>query len=66
MGARPTRCSGLTLTSWLVLLFALVAFVVFRFVVVPIEEGQLESKFGEAYRRYKSRTGAMLPRVLGA
>ena len=55
---------GLMLTSWLVLLFALVALVVFRFVVVPIEEGQLESKFGEAYRRYKSRTGAMMPRVL--
>ena len=55
---------GLMLTSWLVLLFALVASVVFRFVVVPIEEGQLETKFGEAYRHYKSRTGAMTPRVL--
>ena len=54
---------GLMLTSWLVLLFALAAFVVFRFVVVPIEEGQLEAKFGESYRRYKNRTGAMLPRV---
>jgi protein-S-isoprenylcysteine O-methyltransferase Ste14 len=55
---------GLTLTSWLVLLFALVAFVVFRVVVVPIEEGQLEAKFGDAYRRYKRRTGAMAPRLL--
>jgi len=55
---------GLTLRSWLVLLFALVAFVVFRFVVVPIEEGQLEAKFGESYRSYKRRTGAMLPRIL--
>ena len=54
---------GLTLRSWLVLLFALVAFVVFRFVVVPIEERQLEAKFGGAYRRYRARTGAMLPRI---
>jgi protein-S-isoprenylcysteine O-methyltransferase Ste14 len=54
---------GLMLTSWLVLLFALVAFVVFRFVVVPIEERQLEAKFGQSYRSYQDRTGAMLPRV---
>ncbi len=55
---------GLILTSWLVLLFALVAFVVFRFVVVPIEERQLIAKFGEDYRAYRRHTGAMLPRVL--
>ena len=55
---------GLMLTSWLVLFFALLAFVVFRFVVVPIEERQLEAKFGDGYRAYRLRTGAMLPRVL--
>jgi protein-S-isoprenylcysteine O-methyltransferase Ste14 len=52
------------LASWLVLLFALLAFVVFRFVVVPIEERQLELRFGDAYRQYRQVTGAMLPRVL--
>ena len=55
---------GLMLTSWLVLFFALLAFVIFRFVVVPIEERQLEAKFGDAYRRYRHVSGAMLPRVL--
>ena len=45
---------GLILTSWLVLLFALVAFVVFRFVVVPIEERQLSAKFGEDYTRIQT------------
>ena len=54
---------GLILTSWLVLSIGLLAFVVFRFVVVPIEERQLEAKFPE-YRAYKQRTGAMLPRML--
>jgi protein-S-isoprenylcysteine O-methyltransferase Ste14 len=55
---------GLMLTSWLVLFFAALAFVMFRFVVVPIEEAQLIAKFGDGYRAYMRRTGAMLPRVI--
>jgi protein-S-isoprenylcysteine O-methyltransferase Ste14 len=55
---------GLMLTSWVVLGFALVAFVTFRFVVVPIEERELVAKFGDAYRHYMRRTGAMTPKIL--
>ena len=64
VGVLLLLAQGLLLTSWLVLLFALVAFVVFRFIVVPIEERQLEAKFGDGYRAYRRRTGAMLPRAL--
>jgi protein-S-isoprenylcysteine O-methyltransferase Ste14 len=55
---------GLILASWLLLFLAGLAFVVFRFVVVPIEERQLEAKFPESYGAYKRNTGAMLPRLL--
>jgi protein-S-isoprenylcysteine O-methyltransferase Ste14 len=54
---------GLMLASWLVLGFAAAAFVVFRFVVVPVEERHLVQRFGESYRSYMRRTGAMLPRM---
>jgi protein-S-isoprenylcysteine O-methyltransferase Ste14 len=55
--------TGLMLTSWLVLLFGLVAFLVFRFVVIPIEERQLVATFGDEYRNYAKRTGALGPRL---
>jgi protein-S-isoprenylcysteine O-methyltransferase Ste14 len=64
VGAFLLLALGLMLASWLVLGFALLAFVVFRFLVVPIEERHLEEKFGDHYREYKRRTGAMLPRVM--
>jgi protein-S-isoprenylcysteine O-methyltransferase Ste14 len=64
LGVLLLLAQGLMLASWLVLLFTLLAFVVFRFVVVPIEERQLELRFGDSYRRYRQTTGAMLPKVL--
>jgi protein-S-isoprenylcysteine O-methyltransferase Ste14 len=46
--------------SWLVLSLsaAAVAAVVVR---TPAEEAQLEARFGEAYRRYRTRTGRFVP-----
>ncbi len=56
--------AGLTLLSanaflgvWSAMSVALV-----RWVVVPREEAALVAAFGDAYRRYAERTGAMLPR----
>lgn len=48
--------------SWFILVFALIALVAIRFVVVPLEERELEAKFGDAYRSYRQRTGVLLPR----
>lgn len=30
---------------------------------VPVEEAEMEERFGEEYREYRARTGAFLPRV---
>jgi protein-S-isoprenylcysteine O-methyltransferase Ste14 len=54
---------GLMTTSWLILLFAFLAFVLFLFLVVPVEEHQLLGKFGDAYRAYMRRTGRFFPRI---
>jgi protein-S-isoprenylcysteine O-methyltransferase Ste14 len=54
---------GLMAASWFILLFALIALASIRLVVVPLEERELEAKFGDAYRAYVRRTGALLPRV---
>jgi protein-S-isoprenylcysteine O-methyltransferase Ste14 len=54
---------GLMLTSWVVLLFAILAFVIFRFLVVPVEERHLLEKFGDEYGRYMQRTGRLFPRA---
>lgn len=52
---------GLMLASWFVLAFALIALAGIRFVVIPREEAGLEARFGDAYRRYRDSTGALLP-----
>lgn len=54
---------GLMGASWFILLFALIALASIRLVVVPLEERELEAKFGDAYRSYRRRTGALVPRV---
>jgi protein-S-isoprenylcysteine O-methyltransferase Ste14 len=66
LGVALILAQALMLASWVLLLVALLAFVVFRGVVVPIEERHLESSFGDAYRLYRTRTGAMLPRLTGS
>jgi protein-S-isoprenylcysteine O-methyltransferase Ste14 len=54
---------GLMAASWFILLFALIALASIRLGVVPLEERELEAKFGDAYRSYRQRTGALIPRV---
>jgi protein-S-isoprenylcysteine O-methyltransferase Ste14 len=54
---------GLMAASWFILLFALIALTAIGLVVVPLEERELEARFGDAYRSYRARTGALLPRL---
>jgi protein-S-isoprenylcysteine O-methyltransferase Ste14 len=49
--------------NWFMVLLWLIGVLVFRFVVIPIEEGKLIEAFGEAYEHYRQRTGALLPRL---
>lgn len=56
---------GLVAGNWFILLFALVALLAVRLVVVPIEEQALLAKFGADYRGYRQRTGALWPRLRG-
>jgi protein-S-isoprenylcysteine O-methyltransferase Ste14 len=52
---------GLMTTSWLILAFTAGAFLLIRFLIVPLEEKQLLLKFGDDYRAMMSRTGRFLP-----
>jgi protein-S-isoprenylcysteine O-methyltransferase Ste14 len=62
-GALLLLALGLMLSSWLILALAIIAFAIFRWFVVPLEERQLEQTFGDRYRAYARGTGAMLPRL---
>lgn len=52
---------GLMAANWFILLWAAVALIAIRVVVVPREEAHLVQTFGDDYRRYRRRTGAMWP-----
>jgi protein-S-isoprenylcysteine O-methyltransferase Ste14 len=52
---------GLMAANWFILLWAAVALIALRLVVIPREEAQLVAKFGDAYRRYRRGTGLLLP-----
>jgi protein-S-isoprenylcysteine O-methyltransferase Ste14 len=53
---------GLIARNWFLLALWGVAFVVFRFVVIPVEERKLTEAFGDAYAQYRKHTGALVPR----
>ncbi len=54
---------GWCLGTGLIALYALAAFaIVTGFVMVRIEDRELEARFGESYRRYRERVPAVIPR----
>jgi protein-S-isoprenylcysteine O-methyltransferase Ste14 len=55
---------GLMAANWFMLLFALLVLVSLRLAVIPLEERELVSKFGDDYLRYMAKTGRLLPRML--
>ena len=54
---------GLMAANWFILLFTLIALFGIRFAIVPVEEQALLAKFGDRYRDYMNRSGALLPRM---
>jgi len=54
---------GLMAANWFILSFAILALMGIRFVVIPLEERELLAKFGDQYRSYRRRTGALVPRI---
>ena len=53
--------ASLVLADYVILGYAVIGILAFRLLVIPAEEEQLLETFGEDYKRYQSRTGAMLP-----
>lgn len=61
------RWAGVVLmaANGFILLWAWVALIALRLVVVPREEAHLVAAFGDAYRRYRTSTGSLLPSLPG-
>jgi protein-S-isoprenylcysteine O-methyltransferase Ste14 len=54
---------GLILGSWLVVAYAMIGSLVWNYAVRPLEEADLENRFGPEFRRYRSSVSCWLPRV---
>jgi protein-S-isoprenylcysteine O-methyltransferase Ste14 len=48
--------------NWFITLMWLIGVLVFRLIVIPIEEAKLIAAFDGEYERYQTRTGALTPR----
>lgn len=55
--------SGLIAGSWFLLVLWAIAVAIFRAVVIPSEEANLETVYGQRYRDYREDTGALLPQL---
>ncbi len=53
---------GLMAANWFILSWTALSLIGIRSVVIPQEESQLSAAFGDDYRKYRERTGALLPR----
>ncbi|MGP3536217.1 methyltransferase family protein [Microbacterium sp. RD1] len=54
---------GAMLSSWLVVAYALCGSLVWNYAVRPLEEQDLETRFGEPHRLYRARVRCWWPRV---
>ncbi|TDN43149.1 protein-S-isoprenylcysteine O-methyltransferase Ste14 [Curtobacterium flaccumfaciens] len=53
---------GLLLSSWMVVVYALAGSIVWNCIVRPLEEADLEHRFGGDFRRYAARVRCWVPR----
>jgi protein-S-isoprenylcysteine O-methyltransferase Ste14 len=54
---------GLLLSSWLVVVYAILGSLVWNFAVRPHEESDLEARFGDEFRRYRAAVRCWWPRI---
>lgn len=54
---------GLILSSWLVVVYALLGSMLWNFAIRPHEELDLETRFGDPYRRYRDSVRCWVPRI---
>jgi protein-S-isoprenylcysteine O-methyltransferase Ste14 len=54
---------GLIASNWFLLLYVTIGLIGFRWLVIPEEEKQLVQAFGDDYRDYQLRTGALFPKL---
>jgi protein-S-isoprenylcysteine O-methyltransferase Ste14 len=54
---------GLILSSWLVIVYAIAGSVLWNYAVRPLEESDLEERFGDDYRRYRDTVWCWVPRL---
>ena len=54
---------GLVAANWFIIVMAVVIIVGMALVVIPKEEAELISKFGDEYREYMKHTGLLAPRI---
>ena len=54
---------GLLLGSWLVVAYGLIGSLLWNYAVRPLEEVDLEERFGDDYRRYRDSVRCWLPRI---
>ena len=53
---------GLIAGSWIVVLYALSGSLVWNTLIRPLEEADLEERFGDAFRAYRARVSCWIPR----
>jgi protein-S-isoprenylcysteine O-methyltransferase Ste14 len=54
---------GLILSSWLVVAYAVAGSLVWNWIVRPLEEADLDTRFGQDYRRYRAAVRCWVPRL---
>ncbi|MFJ4027452.1 methyltransferase family protein [Paenarthrobacter sp. NPDC089989] len=54
---------GLMLGSWMVMTYAATGSLVWNYAVRPLEEADLEGRFGEDFRRYRANVQCWIPRL---
>ncbi|GAB3401079.1 isoprenylcysteine carboxylmethyltransferase family protein [Schumannella luteola] len=55
---------GLALGSWVVVAYAVSGSLIWNYAVRPHEEADLESRFGDGFRRYRAEVRCWIPRLL--